>query len=64
MLSEDDKAISFKELCDLIKKICKKYKYKLPKGWTKHVKKIFDYVDANHDGKVTGAEIEAAMAKH
>ena len=25
------------------------------------VKKIFDYVDANDDGKVTGEEIEAVM---
>ena len=27
-------------------------------------KKMFDYVDANNDGKVTGEEIEKAMKEH
>ena len=64
MLSTGDNAIDLGELYDLIKEVADKYDYKLPRGWKKHVKKIFDYVDANHDGHVTKAEIEAAMAKH
>ena len=61
---DKDGSVTLKELYGIIKSIAKKYKFKLPKGWTKHVKKIFDYVDANDDGKVTGPEIEAAMKKH
>ena len=60
---EKDGSVTMKELIDIIKALAKKYKVKLPKGWTKYVKKVFDYVDANSDGKVTGPEIEAAMGK-
>ena len=61
---EKDGSLELDELYGIVKKVAKKYKFKLPKGWKKHIKKIFDYVDANDDGKVTGPEIEAAMKKH
>ena len=61
---DKDGNVTLKELYAIVKKIAKDYEFKLPKGWKKHVKMAFDYVDANHDGKVTGPEIEAAMKKH
>merc|ERR1711988_1682209 len=58
-----DGSLEHDELYDIIKELAKKYKHKLPEGWKEGVKKIFDWVDANHDGHVTGEEIEAAMKK-
>ena len=61
---DKDGDVDLKELYAIVKSVAKKYEYKLPKGWKKKVKAVFDYVDADHNGKVTGPEIEAAMAKH
>ena len=58
---EHDGSVSLGELYEIIKKIAKKYDFKLPKGWKKHVKAVFDHVDANGDGEVTGEEIQKAM---
>jgi len=60
---EKDGGLSLGELYALIKEVAAKYDYDLPKGWKVEVKKMFDWVDANHDGTVTGPEIEKAMAK-
>jgi Ca2+-binding EF-hand superfamily protein len=58
-----DGDVDLDELYAIVEKLAKKYDFKLPKGWKKHIKGMFDYVDANGDGKVTGAEIDAVMKK-
>ena len=59
--ADNSGTVSFKELCDFIEAYCKKKGYKLPKGWKKHVRKLFNKVDTNGDGEVTKKEVEAAM---
>ena len=61
---EKDGYVTLKEVYGIIEKLAKEHDVKLPKGWKGYVKKIFEYVDANDDGKVTGPEVEAAMKKH
>jgi len=60
---EKDGGLSLDELYALIEKIAAKYDFDLPQGWKGHVKKMFDWVDSNNDGTVTGPEIESAMKK-
>ena len=53
--------LTMKEVCKAIKAYAKEHGWKLPKGWRKHVKAIFDHVDADSNGKVTLDEIHAAI---
>jgi Ca2+-binding EF-hand superfamily protein len=61
-----DETLELGELIGLVKKWATKHGFadKLPKGWKGEVKKVFDYVDANHDGHVTRDELEGAMKAH
>jgi len=56
-----DGALTMKEVCTAIKAYAKEHGWKLPKGWRKHVKAIFNHVDADKNGKVTLDEIHAAI---
>ena len=56
-----DGSLTMKEVCSAIKKFAKEHGWELPKGWRKHVKAIFDHVDADSNGKVTLDEIHAAI---
>ena len=64
--TEGDNTLELKELYGLIKAWAKKHGFadKLPKGWKKEVKKVFNYVDANSDGHVTRAELMTAYNEH
>ena len=53
--------LTMKEVCKAIKHYAKEHGFKLPKGWRKHVKAIFNHVDADKNGKVTLDEIHAAI---
>jgi len=59
---EKDGGLTLKELNKIIEDVADKYDFDLPEGWKQHVKKLFDWVDSNNDGVVTGPEIEDAMA--
>ena len=37
---------------------------KLPKGWKKEIKEMFDKMDANGNGEVTKKELEAYIEKY
>lgn len=62
--TEGDNTLEKEELIKIVGAWAEKHGFDLPEGWKKYVGKVFDYVDANHDGHVTRAEIDAAMEKH
>ena len=59
--TEGNGTITLKELKQAVKALSKKHDWKLPKGWKKHVKKMFKDADANGNGKVNRKELKAAL---
>ena len=59
--TNNDGALTMKEIRKAIRAYAKEHGIKLPKGWRKEVHQIFKHVDANKDGKITMKEIRSAI---
>jgi len=57
-----DKKMSLDEFTDIVDHICKKYDHPAPSD--KMLKKVFDAMDKNGDGKVTLKELVKFAKKH